>query len=315
MKKQIVAAVAAALAFAACEDSTPKKVTVFPATPTPVVVAKVAPVIPDSGVPLTKVEEPVMPIDALALVHDTKNVDHLTRAKQLVQDQDPKGALTEARRALFSAPGDAETLELIAKLGRQAGQPSISAEAWGRLAQQRSGDAIASIKQARALLHAKDFGAAITAGREAATRDPGNPEAFQVTGLAQLSSGDLQGAITSFKTVIALQPDHGYAMNNLGLAYLRANMNEQAVEVLEDAIEQLPNVSYVQNNLGVAYERVGRADDAKHAYQQAMDLSPKYVKARVNAARVAKSPVELDGDDTTMSDVPHPIEPEQGPTP
>ena len=134
-----------------------------------------------------------------------------------------------------------------------------------------------------------------------------------MTGVAGL--GDLQGAITSFKTVIALQPDHGYAMNNLGLAYLRANLNEQAVEVLEEAVEQLPNVSYVQNNLGVAYERIGRADDAKHAYQQAMDLSPKYVKARVNAARVAKSPVELDGDDTTMSDVPHPIEPQQGPTP
>lgn len=314
MKKQIVAAVAAALAFAACEDSTPKKVIVT-APPTPVVIAKVAPVIPDSGVPLTKVEEPPMPVDALALIHDTKNVDHLARAKQLMQDQDAKGALTEARRALFSTPQDSETLELIAKLGRQAGQPAISAEAWGRLAQQRSGDAIASIKQARALLHAKDFGGAIIAGREAATRDPGNPEAFQVTGLAQLSSGDLQGAITSFKTVIALQPDHGYAMNNLGLAYLRANLNEQAVEVLEEAVEQLPNVSYVQNNLGVAYERIGRADDAKHAYQQAMDLSPKYVKARVNAARVAKSPVELDGDDTTMSDVPHPIEPQQGPTP
>lgn len=134
MKKQIVAAVAAALAFAACEDSTPKKVTVFPAPPTPVVIAQVAPVIPDSGVPLTKVEEPVMPIDALALIHDTKNVDHLARAKQLVQDRrSSQGALTEARRALFTMPQDVvRTLQPSAKLGRQAGQPSIPAEAWGR---------------------------------------------------------------------------------------------------------------------------------------------------------------------------------------
>lgn len=318
MKKQIVAAVAAALAFAACEETAQKKTTTITAQPSPVVVAKVAPVIPDSGVPFTKVEEPTPPSDALALSHDAKNVDHVSRARQLMQDLDPKGALTEARRALFTSPGDPEALELIAKLGRQAGQPSLSAEAWGRLAQQRPGDAISCIKQARAFLQAKDFQGAITAGREASMRDPGNPEAFQVTGLAQLASGDLGNAITSFKTVIALQPDHGYAMNNLGLAYLRANQNEQAVEILEEAIDHLPTVAYVHNNLGVAYERVGRSEDAKHAFQEAMDLSPKYVKARLNAARVAKSPVPVDGEDATdgtMSDVPHPMPETSGPTP
>jgi Flp pilus assembly protein TadD len=315
MKNQIVAAVAAALAFAACEDST-KTTTVTP-KPAPVIVSKVmqTPSMPDSGMPFAKVEAPVELVDALALKHDTSSVDHVARARQLMESQDPKGALTEARRALFTSPSDSETLELIAKLGRMAGQPSLSAEAWGRLAQQRPSDAVVCIKQARAFLQAKDFVGAIAAGKEASTRDPGNPEAFQATGIAQLASGDLTGAITSFRTVVALQPDHGYAMNNLGLAYLRANRNDEAVEILEEAIEQLPTVAYVHNNLGVAYERVGRGDDAKHAYQEAMDLSPKYVKARINAARVAKSPVEEDATpDETMSDFPHPM-PETGPTP
>lgn len=315
MKNQIVAAVAAALAFTACESST-RTTTVTP-KPTPVIVSKVMPVLsmPDSGLPFAKVEEPVQPVDALALKHDARTVDHLARARQLMESQDPRGALTEARRALFTTPSDDETLELIAKLGRMAGQPSLSAEAWGRLAQQRPSDAVVCIKRARAFLQAKDFVGAITAGREASTRDPGNPEAFQATGIAQLASGDLTGAITSFRTVVALQPDHGYAMNNLGLAYLRANRNDEAVEILEEAIEQLPTVAYVHNNLGVAYERVGRGDDAKHAYQEAMDLSPKYVKARINAARVAKGPVEEEATpDETMSDIPHPM-PETGPTP
>jgi Flp pilus assembly protein TadD len=226
-----------------------------------------------------------------------------------VGERDWSGALTEARRSLYSIPADLETLELIARLGRQAGQPALSAEAWGRLAALRQADAVPSIKQARALLQAKDFTGAITAGTEAARRDPGNPEAFQVKGLAQLSSGELGGAIASFQTVIGLQPDHGYAMNNLGLAYLRANRNAEAVEILEEAVEHLPTVAYVHNNLGVAYERVGRGDDAKAAYQEAMDLSPKYVKARLNAARVAKSTIDLEGapESDTMSDVPHPM--------
>ena len=67
-----------------------------------------------------------------------------------------------------------------------------------------------------------------------------------------------------------------------------------AWQVLERAAEQLPMVAYVQNNLGIALERVGRTDEATAAYQQAMDLSPKYVKARVNAARVAKAVIEVD---------------------
>jgi Flp pilus assembly protein TadD len=312
MKQQLVSAIAAALAFAACEEPPKKSTSVMPMPKSVVVVAKVAPVIPDlkpdSGVPLVKAEAPVL-VDALTLAHETPGVDHLARAKELMGERDFGGALTEARRALFSSPTDAETLELVAKLGRQAGQPSLSAEAFRRIAEQRSTDAVPTIKQARALLQAKDFTGAIAAGREAARRDPGNPEAFQVTGLAQLSSGDLLGAITSFKTVIGLQPDHGYAMNNLGLAYLRANRNDEAVEILEEAVDHLQTVAYVHNNLGVAYERVGRGDDAKSAYQEAMDLSPKYVKAKLNAARVAKGTIETDGEPEaeTMSDVPHPM--------
>ena len=75
----------------------------------------------------------------------------------------------------------------------------------------------------------------------------------------------------------------------------------------------LPNVAYVHNNLGVALERTGRGEEAKTAYQQAMDLSPKYVKARLNADRVAKAAQSSDeqvDEPETMSDVPHPM-PEQ----
>jgi len=241
-------------------------------------------------------------------MHDSPSIDHLARARVLASDADPRGALTEARRALFSSPDDEQTLEVIAKLGRQAGQPLVAAEALSLLAGRRPGDAVPCIRQARALLSAHALPEAIAAGKEAATRDPGNPEAFQVTGLAQLEVGDLPAAIASFKTVVGLQPDHGYAMNNLGLAYLRANLNTEAVEILEEAAEHLPTVAYVHNTLGVAYERVGRADDAKSAYQQAMDLSPKYVKARLNAARVAKVGVEaVDVEPESMSDVPHPL--------
>jgi len=47
-------------------------------------------------------------------------------------------------------------------------------------------------------------------------------------------------------------------------------------------------VAYVQNNLGVALERVGRMDEAKRAFETAIHLSPRYLKAQLNAQRLQR---------------------------
>jgi Flp pilus assembly protein TadD len=72
-------------------------------------------------------------------------------------------------------------------------------------------------------------------------------------------------------------------------------------------------VAYVHNNLGVALERVGRTEEAEMAYTLSTSLSPKYVKARVNSARLKKvasvSPEAMDaaGDiPAAVTDVPAP---------
>ncbi len=288
-KHKIIAALAA-LSITACTETTPpsKPVSVIPSKVEPKPLARVVEV-RDAGAPLTVAPtEPI--VDPLVLAHDTNGVDHLGRARQLASDGDVKGALVEARRALFSTPSDVETLMTVAKLSRRAGQPQLAADAWGRVAALTPDDATPVIQQARARMQFKDFVGAVTSGREAIARDAGSAEAFQVTGIAQLAQNELSGAIASFEKAVELEPNHGWALNNLGFACLRANMNERAAAVLERASEQLPHVAYVQNNLGIALERVGRGDEAKAAYQHAMDLSPKYVKARINAARVARAP-------------------------
>ncbi len=315
--KKILAAAIAALSITACQETTPPPVK--PVIPSKTIISQfpreIAKTVEirDAGAPLAVTHVEIAPVDSLALATETPNVDHLGRSKQLTSEGDVKGALLEARRALFITPSDVETLTIVAKLSRRVGQSELSAEAWGRVANLTPDDALPVIAQGRALMQLKDYGGAITAGREAAKRDSGSAEAFQLTGIAQLAMNDLSGAIASFEKAVELEPNHGWALNNLGFACLRANQNERAVTVLEHAAEVLPHVAYVQNNLGVALERVGRGDEAKAAYQHAMDLSPKYVKARINAARVAKVNVQKDEEpqvDDTMSDVPHPM-PEQ----
>lgn len=305
--KKILAAALAALSITACQDPKPQVQPVIPSKVAPQPIVRVVEV-RDAGAPIAIVPE-VAPVDTLAIANDSPHVDHLGRAKQLGSEGDVKGALLEARRALFSTPSDVETLTTVAKLARRAGQPALAAEAWGRVAGLTPDDALPLISQARALIQLKDYAGAVMAGRDASARDSGNVEAFQVTGIAQLAMNELGGAIASFEKAVELEPNHGWALNNLGFACLRANQNEKAVFALEHAAEVLPNVAYVQNNLGVALERVGRGDEAKAAYQHAMDLSPKYVKARINAARVAKVNVtpEEPQVDETMSDLPHPM--------
>lgn len=304
--KKILAAALAALSITACQD--PKPVAVIPSKVITQPVARRVE-LRDAGAPLSLAPVEVAPVDTLAIANDSPNVDHLGRAGQLSSEGDVKGALLEARRALFITPSDVETLTTVAKLSRRAGQPELSAEAWGRVAALSPDDALPLISQARALIQLKDYAGAVISGREAIKRDSGNVESFQVTGIAQLAMNELTGAIASFEKAVELEPNHGWALNNLGFACLRANQNERAVIVLEHAADVLPNVAYVQNNLGVALERVGRGDEAKAAYQHAMDLSPKYVKARINAARVAKVSAQPDEPqvDETMSDIPHPM--------
>jgi len=309
MSKKWIAVCAAALSLAACDEAKPTPVVrskvvtrlvVQPGDPTIVAISTAR---FDAGTAI-----PTTPVDALALVHDTPQVDHLARARALDNDSELSGALAEARRAVFTDPADEEAVELIARLARRLGKPTLSAEAWQRLSTFRPTDATPPIQQARALFQAKEYQGMVDAAREAISRDAENAEAHHLVGLGQLAMGELTGAMSSFERAVEIAPEHGYALNNLGLTYLRANENTKAVEVLERASELLPQVAYVQNNLGVALERLGRRDEAKSAYRHAMDLSPRYVKARLNAARVAKVSIEPDdlNDGTeTFSDSPH----------
>jgi Flp pilus assembly protein TadD len=289
MKNKILSACVLALSLAACNE---------PKQQPPVFTAKSSmkpepmpemSFIVDAG-QMSQAETVPQEIDVLGVEHDHRGkVNHLAKAKELKTQGDAEGALAEARKAIFDSPADEDVLSFIGKVARSTGEKELAAAAYGRLATIRTDDAMPLVQQARVLLSMRDLEGAVKAGQEAITRDPENPEAFQVVGRAYLSDGELQAAIGMFEKVVELNPDHGYALNNLGFACLRANENDKAVEALTRATELLPNVAYIHNNLGVALERTGDAEGAKLAYAKSTSLSPKYVKAKINAERVAKA--------------------------
>ena len=227
--------------------------------------------------------------DPLALAHEhVPGMDHLAQARSLREEADLTGALLELRRAVHDAPEDEEALTALARLAPRVREPRLAALALGRLGALQPTDPLPLLQQARVLLAQRDYPAAIAAAEEALARDPENAETYQVLGRGHLGAGELMRAIKRLQQAVALSPEHGYALNNLGFAYLQSNENARAVEVLERAAALLPEVAYVHNNLGVALEREGREDEARGAYLSALALSPRYVKAQLNFARLGQ---------------------------
>ncbi len=294
MRTPLLSALVAAFSFSAagCTDN-PKP----PGTPPPRVELRSAPKVEGPRVktpPTVAASSGAVDkaqVDAalqVGLAHeDGRSVDHLARAASLHEGGDVKGALAEARRAVFDAPEDEAALERVESLAKVARAHEVRVAALDRIAALRPDDALPLILKARLQVALKDHAGAIRTGALAAKRDANNPEVYQAIGRAHLNLGQLAPAIALFEKVVELDPNHGYALNNLGFAYLRANMDDEAVDVLTRAALLLPRVAYVHNNLGVALERTGRLEEAKQAFSDASFLSPKYVKARVNVARVA----------------------------
>lgn len=295
MRKTILSACLASLALGCNEPGTAPAAAPVP-TPGPVLLSTFHQPSEQSSGTLTREEPEPLP-DLLGLEHShSRKVDHLARARQLKSEGDLEGAISEARRAVHDDPADEQALTLLGRVARLSRQKEVAERAFGRLAELRPEDAVPAIKQARTLLSMGDPEGAVKAGQQAILRDPHNPEGYQVVGRAQLEAGELPAAISMFQKAVELDPGHGYAWNNLGFACLRANENEQALQALERAAELLPSVAYVHNNLGVARERTFDLEGAKQAYGTSTSLSPKYVKARVNATRVAKAELlEPDG--------------------
>lgn len=242
---------------------------------------------PEVAEPAPQTDAPEASADPLSLPHEhLYRVNHLARARTLHELGDPAGAITECRRALHDDPGHEEALRLLARLAPREGSPDLALRALARLGDQFPEDASPLIQQARLLVTLGRFPEAVRVGEEALLREPEEAEVYQVLGRAHLATGALPEAILRFQQAVHLDPEHGHALNNLGFAWLRANENQKAAEVLARAAVLLPHVGHVHNNLGVAYERLGRMAEAQAAYAAATQLSPRYVKARVNAQRM-----------------------------
>lgn len=99
-------------------------------------------------------------------------------------------------------------------------------------------------------------------------------EAGVKAGADMLRQGDYDGALAALKTVLDKNPQDPNAHYLSGMAYLRKNMIPEASDSFLKVTELSPKFAAAHYQLGVCYQRQGEPEKALAAYQKALDLEP-----------------------------------------
>ena len=102
---------------------------------------------------------------------------------------------------------------------------------------------------------------------------------------ARHRAGEIAEAMLVYREILEREPDNPAALHLLGVASLQTGEVEAAVGLLERAKRLMPANGDVLNNLGEAYRVLGRDDEAINAYRAALVVAPDHVGAIGNLAR------------------------------
>ncbi|MCV0382534.1 MAG: tetratricopeptide repeat protein [Erythrobacter sp.] len=102
-----------------------------------------------------------------------------------------------------------------------------------------------------------------------------------------LTAGDIESARSQIERVVFEEPGNSPAWHLAGVIRRAAGHREAAVEAYREAIGLGLETAEILNSLGLALGELGRHSEASAALEQAMRREPRYVEARINAARLA----------------------------
>jgi Flp pilus assembly protein TadD len=88
------------------------------------------------------------------------------------------------------------------------------------------------LAQAKKLVDAKDYGAAVPLLRKIVAAEPGNANAFNWLGYSLRKGGDFAAAETAYGKALAIDPAHKGALEYLGELYVETKRPEKARELL-----------------------------------------------------------------------------------
>ncbi|HET9230588.1 MAG TPA: tetratricopeptide repeat protein [Vitreimonas sp.] len=117
-------------------------------------------------------------------------------------------------------------------------------------------------------------------------RQPRNPDALQLLGLAQKHLGQFDEAQRSMMASLALNQAQPHVLNNLGGLFLRRGQHHNARQCFQKALEFDPANKEALRNLALALRGLGNLKDAEQAARKAVALDANFAAARVTLGQI-----------------------------
>ena len=142
-------------------------------------------------------------------------------------------------------------------------------------------------EEAKNALARGERSAAARSARAAIERDPRDPEAWNLLGLA-LEPDDAVAARAAWEKALALSPGNAEAHFRIGDLERRLGRHEAAIAAYRAALGTGLRHPVLLNNLGLALRAAGRVDEAARSFAQALEIEPSLAQAHANLADVLR---------------------------
>ncbi|HYC02705.1 MAG TPA: tetratricopeptide repeat protein [Azospirillaceae bacterium] len=119
-------------------------------------------------------------------------------------------------------------------------------------------------------------------------RDPSQPVALHLLGLARGQTGRRREAIELMERAVAAAPTYAAALVNLGNALQEAGRPAEAEARYRQALAARPDAADALTNLGNALRTLGRLEEAAESHHAALALDPGLAAAHANLAAALK---------------------------
>lgn len=236
-----------------------------------------------------------------------RQLEHMRRARALLELQRPKAALVEAQRALSLGPTDADALQLLGlclvRLGdlagaRQALQSAVAhapsephghyllgytlAELGGPAAENRAKSSAASWSSdglaARLGASAESLPVGLVGAekcyRQALALDPEQPVYLRALAELLAQKKSFEEALRLARLAVSLAPERATNHITLGFVASAAGDRQLAREAYMQAIQLEPNSALAWNNLGCIDLAQGRTLHARECFRESLRLDP-----------------------------------------